>query len=297
MNYHLLSTKKKMSKLIMLSGLPASGKSTKAKEIVETGNYIRVNRDLLRTMMHFDKWSGRNEKFTVSAEKFLTYESLKSDLNVVVDDTNLNPKNKLMWQGVAKDANASFEHIHIDTDWLECCLRDSHREKKVGNNVIKNMALQYGLAPVPTKGWVLVDLDGTLADVEHRRHLVQGPKKDWKGFFNLIPSDPVRMEVSTQIIQLYNQGYNIIYVSARPESYREMSLNWLTQHGLGFGWTLLMRRDDDGRPDTLVKQGILDTYFPDKSKIFKVFDDRPSVIRMWRGNGLEVVDVGNGEEF
>lgn len=32
-------------------------------------------------------------------------------------------------------------------------------------------------------------------------------------------------------------------------------------------------------------------------EILKVFDDRPSVIRMWRENGLLVEDVGNGEEF
>jgi len=31
--------------------------------------------------------------------------------------------------------------------------------------------------------------------------------------------------------------------------------------------------------------------------IVKVYDDRPSVIRMWREKGLEVEDVGAGVEF
>lgn len=286
-----------MSKLIMLSGLPASGKSTKAKEIVAQGNWIRVNRDLLRTMLHFDKWSGKNEGITGGTETLIAGHLLSEGYNIVVDDCNLNPKNKVMWQELAKEAGSSFEHIHIDTDWQTCVLRDNDREKFVGNNVIKNMALQYGLLPTVTKGWILCDLDGTLADVEHRRHHVQKEPKDWKSFFDEMGKDPVRMEVSSMVIDYYNKGHGIIYVSARPEKYRQQTLNWLSYNGLGFGFTLIMRRDDDTRPDTEVKQNILDTYFPDKSQIFKVIDDRPSVIRMWKENGLDVIDVGKGEEF
>ena len=58
-----------------------------------------------------------------------------------------------------------------------------------------------------------------------------------------------------------------------------------------------MRRGTDKRPDTEVKKQILDTYFPDKSVIHTVIDDRPSVIRMWREQGLKVIDVGEGIEF
>ena len=58
-----------------------------------------------------------------------------------------------------------------------------------------------------------------------------------------------------------------------------------------------MRREHDKRPDVEVKQQMLDTYFPDRSWIHCVIDDRPSVIRMWKANGLEVIDVENDEEF
>jgi hypothetical protein len=58
-----------------------------------------------------------------------------------------------------------------------------------------------------------------------------------------------------------------------------------------------MRRADDMRDDTIVKKQMLDTYFPDTSKIEAVIDDRPPVIRMWRENGLNVIDVGKGIEF
>ncbi len=58
-----------------------------------------------------------------------------------------------------------------------------------------------------------------------------------------------------------------------------------------------MRRSGDKRPDTEVKQQIYDTYFKDKYNIAYVIDDRPSVIQMWRSNGLEVIDVGEGVDF
>ena len=44
--------------MYIMRGQPASGKSTKAKEIFEKdGNAIRLNKDLLRKMLHFNVWS------------------------------------------------------------------------------------------------------------------------------------------------------------------------------------------------------------------------------------------------
>jgi hypothetical protein len=57
-----------------------------------------------------------------------------------------------------------------------------------------------------------------------------------------------------------------------------------------------MRRKGDKRQDTDVKSDIYNRYLK-QYDIVRVFDDRPSVIRMWREKGLEVEDVGNGEEF
>lgn len=35
----------------------------------------------------------------------------------------------------------------------------------------------------------IFDLDGTLALIEHRLHFIQGPKKDWRGFFGAVGDD------------------------------------------------------------------------------------------------------------
>ena len=283
----------------MLSGLPASGKSTRAKEICEkSGNTYRLNRDLLRKMLHNDKWSGKNEGVTIRIETEMAISLLKSGKNVVIDDTNLSDYHKALWRRVAEDTHSSFEHIEIDTPWIECVLRDEQRLDSVGKHVIKNMALRYGLVGIPGVGYVLCDIDGTLADISHRKHFVEGKeKKDWKSFFACMGNDEVRKDVAKQLIDFYNKGYTCILVSGRLEEYRDVTEEWLSKNSLGFPFTLLMRGKGDSRQDDIVKEEILNNYFPDKSLIHAVIDDRPRVIRMWKKHGLNVIDVGDGVEF
>lgn len=290
-----------MAKLVMMRGLPASGKSTKAQEIIQQGSWVRLNRDLLRTMLHYDKFTGRNEGYTVDAEKALALSFLKADVSVVVDDTNLGDSHKDMWSNVAKEAGAKFEVVDMATPVSTCRFRDQEREKKVGADVITNMALRYGLHPKPEKGYVLCDLDGTLADITHRLMFAHGETKNWGEFFARISQDKLREDVADMVAEYARQGFDIIFLSARPDTYKKQTLAWIIHHMEGRlpnGFlTIIMRRGNDKRPDVEVKKDLLDLHFPDKSLIHMVIDDRPSVIRMWRENGLPVTDVGKGIEF
>lgn len=286
--------------MIIMQGLPASGKSTRAEELItEMGNVVRINKDLIRTMLHFDKFTGRNEGMTRDAVRAVARQFLTNNVNVIIDDTNLNPGTLQSWKDLAKELNAKVEVIRIDTPVMECVLRDNAREKQVGSTVIKNMALQYGLIESNAKV-VICDIDGTIADTSHRTHFVkkpEGEKKDWKGFFEAMDQDPVRENVRTMLIDYYNKGFTIVFMSGRPDNYKERTLAWLEKNKLTFAFTLMMRRAYDKREDTEVKKQMLNTYFTDKKNIHVVIDDRPSVIRMWKEEGLDVIDVGDGVEF
>lgn len=283
-----------------MRGLPASGKTTKAKEIVETtGNTVRINKDLLREMLHFNKWSGVKEGMTREAARDLATYFLYQNINVVIDDTNLNEGTLQSWKDLAKSGNHKFQVVEIETPLSECLARDTVREKAVGHHVIIGMALQSKQYPQPEKGFVICDIDGTLADIEHRRHLVGQEKKDWKGFFELASNDSPKQEVVDMVKKFRLEGYKIILCSGRPEAYREPTEQWLLK---AFGghrdWeTILMRKTGDSRQDDIVKQQIFDSHFKGKYLVHAVIDDRPSVIRMWKANGLNVIDVGNGIEF
>lgn len=287
----------------MLSGLPASGKSTYAEELVKTGgNWVRVNKDSLRTMLHFDKFTHNNEALTQQVEVAIAIEALKNGYNVVVDDTNLGEKHRNLWSGLAKDEGHTFEQMNFDADAETCLYRDLLRERKIGKKsvgraVIMNMAMQYNLL-TDYKNLVIVDIDGTVADCDHRRHFVQGEKKDWKSFFEAMGLDIPRKVVYNRAHELaVANGAEIVFVSARPEDYREVTESWLRDNEMDH-LHLIMRPSGDSRPDTEVKAGIYNKYLKHYN-IIKVFDDRPRILDFWeRTLGKDrVVDVGSNDNF
>lgn len=293
-----------MAKMVIMSGLPASGKSTKAKEILEQGGRtVRLNKDLMRTMLHFDKFNFKNEKLTRLAVRTLAKTFLEQDISVVIDDTNLNPRTKQSWVDLALECNAKIQYEDMETDLKTCLQRDGDRLISVGDHVILNMALSSMKLQPPEMGWVLCDIDGTLAEISHRLEHVKKEPKDWKKFFEMMYADSPRAEVVEFVLEKKREGYGIIIITARPEDYREVTMDWLDETFHSFGeeerpfTTLLMRPSGNKQPDDQVKQDMLNRYFPDKSTIQLVIDDRPRVIRMWKENGLEVKDVGSGIDF
>ena len=296
-------------KLVMMRGLPASGKSTKAKEIVEGGgNFVRVNKDLLRTMLHFDKWSGKNESVTQKVEDALVTQLVHDGFNVVIDDCNLGDKHLLHWSMQAINLGAKFEVIDVDTSVPICVMRDVNREKRVGLDVIVRMAMQYQRAEIPN-GIIVCDIDGTIANIEHRVPILydgetdrrkfkdwQG-KKNWKDFFAAMSEDTLRTEVAEKVLQLQKEtGAYVVFVSARGMEWEKETAEWLQKNCPIIPYTLIMRQQGDRRDDEIIKREIYDRFLK-HYKVVKVFDDRPRVVRMWRELGLDVEDCGDGIEF
>lgn len=295
-----------MPKMIINKGLPASGKSTISQgRILADGNTVRINKDLLRKMLHFNKFTVENESITREAARTLAKVFIQAGKNVIIDDTNLHPATMQSWKDLGNELKATIEIVDMtDVPVEECVLRDTGREEQVGGTVIKNMALRYGLKTFAEDSVVLCDIDGTIADIKHRLHFVQKPadagddwKKDWKGFFRFMEDDLVREEVRKILIQFYNEGKTVIFMSARPEMYKDITLRWLQEHFLTFAWTVIMRKNGDKRPDTDVKKQMFEEHFPDKKCIHVVIDDRPAIIRLWESMELPVLDVGEGIEF
>ncbi len=285
--------------MTILQGLPASGKSTRAQELLkEAGNVVRINKDLLRKMLHFGKYSGYNESLTRSASRSIARDMLSSGINVLIDDTNLNEGTLQSWKDLAKELKVDYKVITIDTPVDECIKRDKAREDGVGEDVIIAMAMKAGLYPKPKKGIIICDIDGTLADIKHRLHFVRESKKDWKKFFSEISKDTLRQDVVDLVMKYEEEGYEIFLVSGRSQEYKEATEKWLEKEFKGYRFykALFMRARNDGREDSEVKKDIYDSLFK-KYNVYEVIDDRPRVIRMWREQGLNVRDVGDQIEF
>src|SRR4030042_5154197 len=117
-------------KIVMMKGLPASGKSTIARKLVYSDNFVRINRDDLRKMMFNSKWSGAKEDLVIKTEAQMILMSVKDNRNVVIDDTNLGDKNLARWENLAKSLNVNFEVNNLTTVSVEDCIaRDFLRNR------------------------------------------------------------------------------------------------------------------------------------------------------------------------
>lgn len=128
-----------MTVLYMLKGLPGSGKTTRAKQMVQLG-VKRVNSDDLRDMVDSGVYSKGNEFLVRYLAKMLVKEMLLQGHDVVVDNTNLKPENMKEWRLWAHRWARYFKVIEMETSLEECIRRDAKRDKPVGEEAIRSMA-------------------------------------------------------------------------------------------------------------------------------------------------------------
>ena len=131
-----------MAKMIILAGLPGAGKSTLAKKMVKQDpTYVRVNLDDIRNMLGTSDFN--KEKLVEQIELTSITYAFNQKYNVIVDDTNLNPKKINKLKVIAKQYNAEVDYKLISTDVEECIRRDALRERPVGEDVIRRFYEKY----------------------------------------------------------------------------------------------------------------------------------------------------------
>lgn len=141
---------------------------------------------------------------------------------------------------------------------------------------------------------VIFDIDGTLANCEHRRHYVQQEDKNWKAFNDNMHLDTVNDPIKKLFNCLQHSHSYLIIVTGRSEDYCEVTANWLADNGIYF-YKMYMRKSGDYRPDTIIKQEILDQIKSEGYIPWLVIDDRKSVVDMWRANGITCLQCAEGD--
>lgn len=145
---------------------------------------------------------------------------------------------------------------------------------------------------------IIFDIDGTLADAEHRVHLIDGHEKDWQQFFDKAADDPPHHEIQwLNHIMAEREDVELIVLTARPEKQREMTERWLEEHGI-IHTELILKSTHEERArvtDHDFKERILDEMITQGRKPYMVFEDRNAVVDMWRRRGIKCLQVQPGD--
>ena len=132
-----------MNVLIVLCGLPGSGKSTYANYLTESGHFECVSTDQIRKELYGSENTQGNGKevFTTAFLHLQAYGLVKK--NCVFDATNITPRaRKKVVQGCRKYYDLIICK-YINTPLDVCLHRNSRRERIVPTEVILRMANNF----------------------------------------------------------------------------------------------------------------------------------------------------------
>ena len=299
-------------KLLMLRGIPGSGKTTHALELCASDDtWVRVNKDDLRLQL-FDHPKGSKQRLSKEQEDAMLKVhankiryALASGKNVVVDDTNFG-RNEARLRAIAQEYGAEFVILNFDTPVEECIRRDAERPEgeSVGADVIRRFARENKIeqpAPVAQCApatyqhehglpWVVIcDLDGTAAHIGDR-----SPYDASKCDELDQPNEPVRA-VLKALLHPGGPGTvsQVVYMSGREDKDRQATERFLAKHNFPKG-AVHMRATGDRRKDSIVKGELFDAHVRGKYNVLFVLDDRNQVVEFWRSIGLSCFQVAEG---
>jgi len=287
-------------------GVSASGKTYWTEAFVrDNPDWININRDDIRWRLFTNgvadwslyKFKKSNENKVTEEQTRLIEEAVLDDKNIIISNTNLHPKyiDAISSLPCLKDYQVETKIFHVD--FLEALKRDARRLNGVGYEVITKQYQAYAKIAwgdewhVHEEGLpdaMIVDLDGTICNMKGIRTPYEWDK---------VGLDKPRVEIISMINGLIDEEYCPIFVSGRDAICMEDTYRWLQDcfgYLLGKDFHLFMRPEGDTRKDTIVKKEIFNKYIRGKYNVKVVFDDRPSVSRMFRYElGLNVISVAD----
>ncbi|MFD7258146.1 AAA family ATPase [Streptomyces sp. NPDC059874] len=314
------TTEDRLPVVHVMTGLPASGKTTAARALqAESGGRMRrVNLDDLRSMLDLpDPERGRSfahEQTVLAIQDAAVRAAVDGGFDVVVDNTHLTKHIPKRLKAAVGGLATFVVHDYTDVPLEECLRRDAARERQVGEEIIRVLAEKHrnarkggwrltsewmnggsGAAAVPPvteyvpdpalPAAVMCDIDGTLALTGDR-----GPYDFSRCELDLL-NEPVR-----HALDAFRRadGDAIVLLSGRSEEHRPQTESWLARHEVPYD-ELWMRAAGDTRRDDVVKAELFDAHVRHRYAVRVSLDDRDRVVAIWRRMGLPTWQVNYGD--
>jgi hypothetical protein len=139
---------------------------------------------------------------------------------------------------------------------------------------------------------VLVDIDGVIADGNHRQSYMRTRPRDYKGFFDAAVRDSPIVEAAI-LLRVIDPDVAVVLVSGRPARIHDLTVTWLRKHG--FRWDLLvLRADGDVRVASDAKAEAVRDLRREGWLPVLALDDEPGNVAMYRGLGIPALYIHSG---
>lgn len=118
----------KQQKLIIMVGIPGSGKTTKAQQVAEDNDFAYVSRDFVRNMIGLG-FTKKEHAITKKIFLGLIEAALLRGETVVADATHLNVDSRAPLIELGKQYGAEILSVVMNTSYETCILRNSQRSE------------------------------------------------------------------------------------------------------------------------------------------------------------------------
>lgn len=133
---------------------------------------------------------------------------------------------------------------------------------------------------------IICDIDNTLAYTGHRDYF------DIKKSHKDPVIEPVKMILDAMCEKF--KDIAIFLITGRDLKHIVTTVNWLERRGIKYD-SLIMRKTGDKRPDVEFKKEAFNESVEDHYNVLMVLEDRKRVCKMYRGLGLFVMQVAEGD--
>lgn len=144
---------------------------------------------------------------------------------------------------------------------------------------------------------LLCDIDHTIADAAWRDDMFDAAGEiGWDEYHKASMGDDAIKPIAELCKTLYGAGWQIIFVTTRPEKWRLLTMQWLTAEGIE-GCDLLMRAEDDWStaPEQKVAT-VLDYVSKYKPDSVIVIDSRDDVVSAFKAAGIVCLQSHAGKK-
>ena len=145
--------------------------------------------------------------------------------------------------------------------------------------------------------FIVIDIDGTIADSSHRQHYLESNPANWNSFFSdseILNDEPIYpvIDLCRSLVAVFRA--TPVFLTGRPEYTRRATAKWLSAHmgnDIVSNCVLFMRPSENRQCSYLFKQDCIQNL--ELSQIICCVEDNTRCGLAFKELGLQVLQVAN----